>query len=79
MVRHESIITALIGAAIGLPLGLGLGAVVIHRIGSGINYQLPIGSLIVFLIVAVIVGIGAALIPAKRVSRLNVLTALQYE
>jgi putative ABC transport system permease protein len=79
MVRNESIITALIGAAIGLPLGLGLAAVVIHRIGSGLTYQLPIGSLIAFVVVAIIVGIGAAVIPAKRVSRLNVLTALHYE
>ena len=79
MVRNESIITALIGAAIGLPLGLGLAAVVIHRIGSGITYQLPIGSLIAFVVVAITVGIGAAVIPAKRVSRLNALTALHYE
>jgi putative ABC transport system permease protein len=79
MVRNESVITALIGAAIGLPLGLGLAAVVIHRIGGGLTYQLPIGSLIAFVIVSIIVGIGAAVIPAKRVSRLNVLTALQYE
>jgi putative ABC transport system permease protein len=79
MVRHESIITSLIGAALGLPLGLGLGAVVIHRIGSGISFQLPVGSLVAFVIVAVLVGIGAAVIPAKRAARLNVLTALQYE
>ncbi len=79
MVRNESIITALIGAAIGLPLGLGLAAVVIHRIGSGITYQLPIGSLVAFVVVSIVVGIGAAVIPAKRVSRLNVLTALHYE
>ena len=79
MIRHESIITAMIGAAIGLPLGLGLAAAVIHRIGNGLGYHLPVGSLVAFLIVAVVVGIGAAVIPARRASRLNVLSALHYE
>ena len=80
MVRHESIITALIGAAIGLPLGLGLAWVVIHRLSSvGVHYQLPVTTLVVFVGVAAIAGIGAAVLPARRASRLNVLTALQYE
>jgi putative ABC transport system permease protein len=80
MVRHESIITALIGAAIGLPLGLGLAWVVIQRLSSvGVHYQLPLMTLVVFVGVAAIAGIGAAVLPARRASRLNVLTALQYE
>ena len=80
MVQHESIITALIGAAIGLPLGLGLAAVVIHRLSSvGVTYQLPVRSLLAFVVVAAVAGVGAAVLPAKRASRLNVLTALQYE
>jgi ABC-type antimicrobial peptide transport system permease subunit len=33
----------------------------------------------VFGLVAVIAGIGAAVLPARRASRLNVLEALQYE
>ena len=80
MVRHESIITALIGAAIGLPLGLGLAWVVIQRLSSvGVHYQLPATTLAVFVGVAAIAGIGAAVLPARRASRLNVLKALQYE
>ena len=80
MVRHESIITALIGAAIGLPLGLGLAWVVIQRLSAvGVHYQLPVTTLAVFVGVAAAAGIGAAVLPARRASRLNVLTALQYE
>jgi putative ABC transport system permease protein len=80
MIRHESIITALIGAAIGLPLGLGLAWVVIQRLSSvGVYYQLPATTLVVFVGVAAAAGIGAAVLPARRASRLNVLTALQYE
>jgi putative ABC transport system permease protein len=80
MVRHESVITALIGAAIGLPLGLGFAAVVTHLLsGYGVTYQVPVGALAVFLLIAVVAGLGAALLPARRASRLNVLAALQYE
>jgi ABC-type antimicrobial peptide transport system permease subunit len=80
MVRHESVITALIGAALGLPLGVAVAAVAIRALGSGeIAFSLPIGGLIVFTIVAVFAGIAAAVLPARRAGRLNVLNALQYE
>ena len=75
-----SIITALTGAAIGRPLGLGLAWVVIHRLSSaGVHYELPVTTLVVFVGVAAVAGIGAAVLPARRASRLNVLAALQYE
>ena len=38
-----------------------------------------IGSLLVFVIVAVIAGLLAAILPARRAARLRVLEALQYE
>jgi putative ABC transport system permease protein len=80
MVRNESIITALIGAAIGLPLGLGLAAVVTHLLSDyGVTYQVPIGAISAFVAIAVMAGFAAALLPARRASRLNVLEALQYE
>jgi putative ABC transport system permease protein len=44
-----------------------------------IVFSLPVGSLIVFAIAAIIVGILAAIFPARRAARLNVLAALQYE
>ena len=80
MVRHESVITALIGAALGLPLGVAVAAVAIRALGSGeIAFTLPISGLIVFTIVAVFAGVAAAVLPARRAGRLNVLNALQYE
>jgi putative ABC transport system permease protein len=80
MVRHESIITALIGAALGLPLGIFL-ALLMTRALSEFNVQIaiPVTQLVVFGIVAVIVGILAAIFPARRAAKLNVLRALQYE
>ncbi len=80
MVRHESVITALIGAAIGLPLGLVLAAAVTHRLADyGIGYQVPLGSIAAFVVVAVAAGLGSSLLPARRASRLDVLEALKYE
>ena len=80
MVRHEGVITALIGAATGLPLGLVLAAVVTRRLGDyGVSYHVPFVALGVFLAIAVVAGLAAALLPARRASRLNVLEALQYE
>ena len=78
MIRHESIITALIGAALGIPVGVALALMV----GKAINYPaftIPWGTLIVFVIAAIIAGLVAAIIPARRAGKLNVLQALQYE
>ena len=72
MIRHESVITALLGAAFGIPLG------VIARADGRRRDQLrgvhdPGGTLIVFVIAAVIAGLIAAIFPARRAGRLNVL------
>jgi putative ABC transport system permease protein len=78
MIRHESIITALLGATFGIPLGVILALLV----GVAIKYPaftIPWGTLVVFVIAAVLAGIIAAIFPARRAARLNVLSALQYE
>ena len=80
MVRHESVITALIGAALGLPLGVFLAALVTQALkDEGVVFGLPVGNLAVFAVIAVFAGILSAVAPARRASRLNVLEALQYE
>lgn len=78
MIRHESIITALIGAALGIPVGVVLALMV----GRAIKYPaftIPVGTLVVFVIAAIFAGLLAAIIPARRAGKLNVLQALQYE
>ena len=80
MIRHESVITALIGAALGLPLGIFLAGLVTSALGQyDIRFELPVGQLIVLAVVAVIAGLLAAITPARRAARLNPLEALQYE
>jgi ABC-type antimicrobial peptide transport system permease subunit len=78
MIRHESIITALLGAALGIPVGVVLALMV----GKAIDYPaftIPWGTLIVFVIAAIIAGLIAAIFPARRAGRLNILDALKYE
>ncbi len=78
MIRHESVITALLGAAFGIPLGVVLAALIGAAINFG-SFTVPIGTLIAFVFAAVIAGLIAAIWPARRAGKLNVLQALQYE
>ena len=78
MIRYESIITALIGAAVGIALGIVLAVLLIARVDF-ITLSWPIGSLVAFAVLAVLAGLVAAILPARRASRLNVLEALHYE
>ena len=52
MIRHESVITALLGAAFGIPLGIVLAALIGATIDFG-TFTIPVGTLIVFVIAAV--------------------------
>jgi ABC-type antimicrobial peptide transport system permease subunit len=78
MIRQESVITALIGSVLGIVLGIAFGALLAARV-SEINFPLPVGRLIVFLIASWIVGLLAAIFPARRASKLSPLEALAYE
>jgi putative ABC transport system permease protein len=78
MIRHESVITALIGGTLGIILGVVLGALLIARVDF-IEFSLPTTQIIVFAILTIVVGVVAAIFPARRAARLNPLEALQYE
>ena len=80
MVRGESIVTALIGAAIGLPLGVGMAALATRAMSEwDVRLDIPVVPLVAFVLVAVLVGVVAAVAPARRAAKLDVLRALQYE
>jgi putative ABC transport system permease protein len=78
MIALESVVTALIGAVIGISLGVVLSVLLIIRVDF-LVLAWPIGSLFVFALVAIVAGVVAAIFPAQRAARLNVLQALQYE
>ena len=80
MVRGESVITALLGAASGMVVGLGLAAIATSLLADeGLTFVLPVTALVVLTIVAVAAGVAAAVLPARRAARLDVLGALAYE
>jgi ABC-type antimicrobial peptide transport system permease subunit len=80
MIRHESVITALIGTTLGLPLGIFLALLVTRALSQyDLQFAIPTASLITFVIVAAITGVVAAILPARRAARLRILEALQYE
>jgi ABC-type antimicrobial peptide transport system permease subunit len=80
MIRQESIITALIGAAVGLPLGIFLAALVNRALSEfDVRFAIPWVQLLVLTIVAIVIGILAAIMPARRAARLDPLRAIAYE
>jgi putative ABC transport system permease protein len=78
MIRHESVITALIGAAIGIVLGIILAALLIVRVDF-LVFSFPTSQVIVFVIAAILVGVLAAIFPARRAAKLDPLEAISYE
>jgi putative ABC transport system permease protein len=80
MIRYEAVITALIGAILGLILGLVFATLMAEPLkDEGFTLSYPIGSLVLLLVFAALAGVLAAIGPARRASRLDVLEALQYE
>jgi putative ABC transport system permease protein len=80
MVRYEAVITALIGAILGTILGVVFAALVSRPLADeGFVLSYPIPTLIALLVLAAIAGVIAAIAPARRASRLDVLRALAYE
>jgi len=80
MIRHEAMMTSLLGAALGLPVGIALAALATRGLHTyGLNLSVPVPSLLTFVLLSLIVGVIAAVLPARRAGKLNVLTALSYE
>lgn len=80
VVRWESVITALIGALLGTVVGIAFGALAVAALADlGLRLSIPVGQLVVFLVLAVLVGVAGAVVPARRAARVDVLTAVREE
>ncbi|HJW75242.1 MAG TPA: FtsX-like permease family protein [Thermoleophilia bacterium] len=80
IVRYESVITSIIGGVLGCILGVLFAWVVTTRLAAqGITFSVPWLQLVVFLVVAAVVGVLAAVLPARRAANLNILEAIHYE
>jgi putative ABC transport system permease protein len=80
MVTLESVAISVLGAFLGLALGLVFGGLLRYALREDLtSLELPIAQLAVFLVLAVVVGVLAATVPAVRASRLDVLKAIATE
>jgi putative ABC transport system permease protein len=77
-VRWESVITSLLGAVTGIILGIGLGWVIVFALrDQGLSsFQIPIGTTIFIMVMSFLVGIIAAIYPAWRATKVDILSAL---
>jgi putative ABC transport system permease protein len=78
MIRSESIIVSLIGAILGLVLGVGLGAAVVSSLTNSFitTLAVPVPTIIVVLVLAALFGVAAAVWPARRAAKLDILQAI---
>jgi putative ABC transport system permease protein len=81
MVTVESVVISVFGALLGVLVGGGLGAAIARSLrDSGVpTLAIPWTSVAVFLGIGVVIGLLAAVIPATRAAKVNVLRAIGYE
>ena len=81
VIRRESVLMSLLGAGTGVSLGVACGVALSRSLADeGITtVTVPLRTLLVYLVVATVVGVLAALGPARRASRIDVLRALASE
>ena len=80
MVRYEAVITAVIGAITGLIVGVVFAFLIgIPLSGDGFALSYPVGTLLVILLLTALAGVIAAIYPARKAAKLDVLEAVSYE
>ncbi|MFK4111461.1 ABC transporter permease [Streptomyces sp. NPDC002176] len=81
MIRLESVVIAVFGAVLGLALGLvwGVCGQQVLALRGLKELQVPWGTIVAVVIGSAVVGVVAALLPALRASRMNVLAAIAHE
>jgi putative ABC transport system permease protein len=78
MIRSEAVILAIFGAIIGIIIGTAMGVALVSSLKQqGITVTVvPVSSLVIFLVLAAVLGLIAATWPARRAAKLDVLAAI---
>ena len=81
MIAAESVIIAVIGAVLGTALGLGLGAALAAAFtrSQALTVVIPAGQIVAYVAAAAFAGLLAAIAPARRAAKMNMLAAIAAE
>ena len=81
MIRGESVIIAVLGAILGIAVGVLFGYAIVGALGDeGIGkVVIPLAGLFNYVVAAAVAGVAAAVFPALRASRLDVLAAISHD
>jgi putative ABC transport system permease protein len=79
MVRWESVIIALFGTCIGLVNGLFFSWAMVKALPDQAMLMVPIGQLAAGTLLAALAGMVAAILPARRAARLDILAAISTD
>lgn len=81
MITVESVVISVFGALLGVAVGVGLGAAVVRALRDEgfTTLSLPWTQMGAYLLLGAVIGVVAAILPAVRAARLNVLNAIAYE
>ena len=81
MIRWESVIISIIGALLGVVIGVFFGFALQQALASeGVTeLVIPVGTLVIYVVFAALAGVLAAIWPARRAAKLDVLESISYE
>jgi putative ABC transport system permease protein len=81
MIRLEAVVIAVLGALLGVGMGVVFGLALMASLrDQGLEViSVPLGQMLVFVLAAGVVGVLAAVLPARRAARLDVLSAIATE
>ena len=78
----ESVVIGLVGALLGVAVGTGLGYALLQGLASGVpgvSYKPPVATMVAVAGAGIILGLIAAVLPARRAAKLDVIRAISYE
>lgn len=81
MIRLESVVIAVFGGLLGIAIGVVFGVAIQHAVADkGLDVlSVPVPTLVAYVVLSAVIGVLAAVWPAWRASRLDVLKAIAFE
>lgn len=78
MIRWEAVLISILGAVLGLVVGVVCGWLIVRALADeGLSqFTLPVGQLVLGMVAAAVAGVVAAIFPARRAAKIDVLVAI---